>query len=93
MSKRITWWPLSHVSGMRAGTIVLMRYDWPEPVAERIYQIGIYDNTKFGTWHDGCGNILQAPNYFTAMNDDVLRWLKIPPEQEYTYSPARKVEK
>lgn len=75
---------------MPAGTIVLMRYDWPEPVAERLYQVGIYDHTRFGTWHDGRGNILQAPDFFTAMNDDVLRWLKIPPEQEYTYNPKPK---
>ena len=87
MPKIVTWWPLSCVSGMRPGTLVLLRYDWPD---ERIIQAGIYDNTRLGTWHDGQGNILQAPDYFTAINDDVLRWLKIPPEQEYTYKPKKK---
>lgn len=91
MSK-ITWWPTDRLTlqSLPNGTIVLMRYDWPEPEAERIYQVGIYDNTRFGTWHSGMGGILQTPDYFTAITDDVLRWLKIPAEQEYTYNPKRK---
>ncbi len=86
MIKKIIWWPLSCRDGCPNGSIVLMRYDWPD---ERILQVGILDRTKFGEWHDGRGNILQAPDYFTPMNDDVIRWLKIPEAMEYTYSPKQ----
>ncbi len=88
--KDITWWPASMAKdAIFARTIVLMRYDWPDP-DEKIYQIGLYDPGRLEPWTDGNNRELMKPDYFTSVNERVVRYINIPESAEYTYKPQEK---